>query len=152
MENNSMESRAVVNVRIFDTTCEKLFNAWAEPELLSQWWGPKGFTNTFHEFDFRPGGIWKLTMHASNGADYHNTSVFEEIVRPHRIVLQHLLPVHKFQLTATFEALDDKVKLTFYQLFETVEECERIKKFVTEANEQNLDRLEAVIYKTGILK
>lgn len=142
------QNRAIVNVRIFNAPPEIVFNAWADPEQLAQWWGPAGFSNTFHEFDFRPGGTWKFTMHAPNGSDFHNTSVFEEIVKPERIVFQHLLPVHKFRLTATFENVDGKTKLTFHQLFETVEECERIRPYVTEANEQNLDRLQRVILKT----
>ena len=152
MENNDLEKRAVVNIRFFDATCEELFNAWADPELLAQWWGPNGFRNTFHEFDFRPGGTWKFTMHAPNGVDYDNTIIFEEIVAPHRIVFQHLLPMHKFQLTANFEEIEDTVKLTFCQLFETAEECERVKQIVTEANEQNLDRLAEVIYKNRLSK
>jgi hypothetical protein len=65
-------------------------------------------------------------------------------------VFKHLLPVHVFWLTATFEDVEGKTKLTFRQLFETAEECNRIKEFVIEANEQNLDRLEAVITKKPI--
>lgn len=30
---------------------------------LKNWWGPDGFTNTFHEFNLRPNGKWILTMH-----------------------------------------------------------------------------------------
>ena len=140
-----IESRAIINVRVFNVSRDTVFNAWADPMLLAQWWGPAGFTNTFHEFEFKPGGTWKFTMHAPDGNNFHNTSVFEQIVKPERIVFQHLLPMHKFQLTATFEDVDGRTKLTFHQLFETVEECERIRPFVTEANEQNLDGLQHVI-------
>jgi uncharacterized protein YndB with AHSA1/START domain len=131
---------------------EILFEAWSNPEKLAQWWGPKGFTNTFHEFDFKSGGTWKFTMHSQDGKDFVNTCVFETIEKSSRIVFKHLLPVHVFWLTATFESVGDKTKLTFHQLFETVEECQRIKKFVEVANEQNLDRLEAVISKNPIEK
>lgn len=144
MEDNKKD-REIVNVRILSAPPEVLFNAWADPNLLSQWWGPKGFRNTFHEFDFKPGGTWKFTMHSPEGKDFVNTIIFEEIVRSERIVFKHLLPVHVFWLTATFENVNGSTKLTFRQLFETAEECNRIKKFVLEANEQNLDRLESVI-------
>jgi uncharacterized protein YndB with AHSA1/START domain len=145
MEKDNEKDREIVNVRVFNAPRELLFNAWADPEQLKQWWGPNGFTNTFHEFDFRPGGTWKFTMHSPEGEDFLNTCIFEKIEKPARIVFRHLLPMHKFQLTATFEVLEGKTKLTFHQVFETVEECERIKKYVVEANEQNLDRLEKVI-------
>ena len=140
--------REIVNVRVFNAPREVVFNAWADPEQLSQWWGPKDFRNTFHEFNFKPGGTWKFTMHGPDGNDFVNTSIFETIEKPERIVFKHLLPVHVFWLTATFENVNDKTKLTFRQLFETAEECNRIKKFVIEANEQNLDRLESLISAT----
>jgi uncharacterized protein YndB with AHSA1/START domain len=142
------KDREIVNVRLFNVPRETLFNAWADPQILSQWWGPQGFSNTFHEFDFRPGGTWKFTMHSPAGMEFLNTCIFEEIAKPDRIVFKHLLPVHVFWLTATFEKVDNNTKLTFRQLFETAEECKRIKEFVIPANEQNLDRLEAMISKT----
>ena len=139
------KDREIINTRVFNVPREVLFNAWEDPTLLAQWWGPKGFSNTFHEFDFKPGATWKYTMHGPNGADFLNTSVFKEIVKPERIAFLHLLPVHEFLLTAAFEEFGVKTKLTFRQLFNTAEECQRIKTFILEANEQNLDRLESVI-------
>ena len=146
MENNEQD-REIINTRVFNVPREVLFHAWENPDQIAQWWGPKDFTNTFHEFDFRVEGTWKLTMHGPNGADFVNTFIFKEIVKPERIVLLHLLPVHEFFLTASFEDAGGKTKLTFRQLFDTVEECQRIKKFVIEANEQNLDKLEALVTK-----
>jgi uncharacterized protein YndB with AHSA1/START domain len=149
---NDQQNRVIVNTRVIDAPTEIVFNAWANPEQLAQWWGPKDFTNTFHEFDFKPEGIWKFTMHSPDGQDFLNTCIFEMIEKPNRIVFKHLLPVHVFWLTATFEDVGGKTKLIFHQLFETAEECERIKKFVEIANEQNLDRLEEVVSKNLIKK
>jgi uncharacterized protein YndB with AHSA1/START domain len=134
-----------VHTRIIDASREIVFSAWTTPELLAQWWGPKGFTNTFHEFDLRPGGNWRFIMHGPNGVDYPNQCIFVEISSPERIVLHHVSPVHQFQITADFEDLQGKTKLTFCQRFETVEELERVKKLVVPANEQNLDRLAEVV-------
>ena len=41
---------------------EFVWRAFSEPEHLAQWWGPKGFRNTFHEFDLRPGGHWVFSV------------------------------------------------------------------------------------------
>lgn len=140
--------REIINTRTFNVACEVLFNAWEDPALLAQWWGPKGFTNTFHEFNFKPEGIWRFTMHGPGGEmNFENTCVFKEIKRNERIVFFHLLPVHEFLLTATFEDLKDKTNLTFSQLFNSVEEVEKIKDYIVEANEQNLDKLEALVTK-----
>ena len=43
-----------------------------DPEKLTRWWGPHGFTNRIDEFDFRPGGDWRITMTASNGTGPEN--------------------------------------------------------------------------------
>ena len=94
--------REIVNTRVLHAPREQVFRAWIEPEILARWWGPKGFRNTFQEFDPTPGGRWCFVMHAPNGVDFPNESVFEEIVRPERIVFRHLSPVHAFQLVATF--------------------------------------------------
>lgn len=53
----------IVSSRVFDVKIEKLFRSWSDPNHLKNWWGPKGFTNTFHEFDFRVGGKWSFVMH-----------------------------------------------------------------------------------------
>jgi uncharacterized protein YndB with AHSA1/START domain len=34
--------------------------------------GPKDFTHTFEQFEFKPGGRWVLVMHGPNGANYPN--------------------------------------------------------------------------------
>ena len=137
--------REIVSARIFNWPRELVFKAWAEPGLLMQWWGPKGFTNTFHEFDFRESGKWYFTMHGPDGTDYHNGIVFKKIEKPGLIIFDHLKPMHKFQVTASFEEIGDKTRLIFRMLFETVDECEEVKKYVIEANEQNFDRLETVL-------
>src|SRR4051812_25308124 len=64
-ENNlTAPAHEIVSIRMFNTDQATLFNAWENPGILSQWWGPKGFTNTFHAFNFTPGGTWNFTMHA----------------------------------------------------------------------------------------
>ena len=134
--------REIVSTRVFDWPREHVFKAWTDPDHLARWWGPKGFSNTFQEFDLRPGGVWRFVMHGPNGVDYQNKSVFVEIATPERIVFDHVSgPV--FQVTATFTELSGKTRLTFRMVFETPAECDRVRGFAVEANEENFDRLEA---------
>jgi uncharacterized protein YndB with AHSA1/START domain len=133
----------IVTTRIFNYPREIMFKAWTDPEHLSQWWGPKGFTNTFNVFELKPGGIWDFVMHGPDGIDFHNKSIFVEIHEPERIVFNHLGPVHKFQVITTFYDLGEKTRVTFRMLHDTVEECDAVKSFAVAANEQNFDRLEA---------
>lgn len=68
--------REITISRVFNAPRELVFRAWTEPQHLAQWWGPKNFTNTFHQFDPRPGGDWRFIMHGPNGTDYPNYSVY----------------------------------------------------------------------------
>ena len=83
--------REIVSTRLFAISREKVFNAFADPKQLAQWWGPNDvLLNTIEEFDLRAGGSWRLIMHAPNGTDYHgNQSEFTDVVRPERIVYRH---------------------------------------------------------------
>ncbi|MFK0384375.1 SRPBCC domain-containing protein [Agrobacterium sp. NPDC090273] len=135
----------VLNERLFDVDRETLFRAFSEPELLAQWWGPHGFTNTIGAFDFRPGGTWQITMTASNGTDFHNTSTFQEITAPARIVFLHHEPMHVYTMEIDFTEQEDGTLLNWRMLFDATDENLEIRKFIAAANEQNFDRLEEVV-------
>ncbi len=135
----------IVSTRVFSASPERLFEAFSDPLQLMRWWGPKGFTNTFEEFDLRPGGSWRFTMHAPNGTEYHNEKAFIEVVRPERIVFQHLGPVHRYRMTLLFAPAGAGARLTWCMLFESAEEVAKLKSFIASANEENFDRLEALL-------
>ncbi|QDT71880.1 SRPBCC family protein [Lacipirellula limnantheis] len=133
----------VVNVRLFHATPTELFEAFSDPEQLAKWWGPAGFTNTIHEFDFRPGGAWRLTMHGPNGADFENESQIVEYVKPDRIVFDHLGPMHLYRMTMTYRAVGEQTELKWVMNLEASPGSEQMKAFIEQANEQNFDRLAA---------
>ena len=138
----AFSDRTIVTTRVLDAPRALVLKAWTDPDSLVRWWGPKGFTSTFEEFDPRPGGIWRFVMHGPDGVDYKNKSVFVEVMPPERIVFQHVSGP-RFHVTATFAEQAGKTRLTFQMLFETAAECDKVKKYAVEANEQNFDRLEA---------
>lgn len=140
-----MSARATVHVRRLKAPRERVFAAWTDPATLARWWGPKGFTNVNHVCEPVPGGKWDYTMRAPDGASFRNKSVFLEVARPERIVIDHLEPMHRFLIVAAFAEKDGGTELTFTQTFETAEELERIAALVKPANEQNLDRLEEIL-------
>lgn len=140
----SISDREIVNTRLLDAPRERVFAAFTDPEQLARWWGPNGFTNTFQEFDLRPGGTWRFVMHGPNGGDYQNLSEFDEITAPERIVFRHVSPP-TFRMTITFDDEGGKTRFGFRQLFETAEDCAKVRRFAPTANEENFDRLEAVL-------
>jgi uncharacterized protein YndB with AHSA1/START domain len=133
----------LVNSRGFPVSPEAVFAAFSDPARLAQWWGPQGFTNTFHAFDFRPGGTWRFTMRAPDGAAYELTKRFEEIIPARRIVLRHLQQGHEFTLAMSFAAKGTGTEVTWVMRFDDPAELKRLRDFLHGANEQNFDRLAA---------
>ncbi|MBN9522288.1 SRPBCC domain-containing protein [bacterium] len=137
-------SAALFTERVFSASPRAVFAAFEQPDQLARWWGPKGFTNSFEQFEFTPGGRWVFTMHGPNGADYANESVFREIQPDTRVVIEHLSLPH-FTLTVTLTTRGAQTHLAWVQEFESPEVAEKFRPLSKTANEQNLDRLQAVL-------
>jgi uncharacterized protein YndB with AHSA1/START domain len=137
----------IVSSRVFNTKRELMYQAWSNPNHLKNWWGPAGFTNTFNEFDFRVGGKWSFIMHGPDKGNYANECEFIKIEEPSLIAWKrHSKPL--FQVVATFDELsENKTKLVFKMLFDTAKECNQLKGFVVDKNEENFDKLEIELSK-----
>ncbi|NUO61939.1 MAG: polyketide cyclase [Gemmatimonadaceae bacterium] len=141
--------REVSTSRIIGASPGAVFDAFRDPARLARWWGPDGFTSTFSEFEFREGGHWRLTLHGPDGTDYPNHNVFHEIVPGRRVVIDHV-EGHWFRLTVTLdEAPGGRTRVGWNQRFDSVDERDRIASLVIPANEQNLDRLQAEVARSG---
>jgi uncharacterized protein YndB with AHSA1/START domain len=119
---------------------EKIFTALSNPEKLSRWWGPAGFSNTFNQFQFRPGGKWSFVMHGPDGRNYPNESEFIEIIPNEKVVIRHILEP-KFILTIIITGSAQGSIIHWIQEFENAEVAKNIAHIVEPSNEQNLDRL-----------
>ncbi len=140
-----MKENEIISTRIFDYPTAKLWEAWTNPDHLKIWWGPNGFTNTFDEYDFSEGGVWRFTMHSPDGKDYFNENVFREIETEKRIVLDHVVdPL--FRLEVVFEPISERTRIVFRMIFESKELCEALKPVCVPSNEENFDRLEVVLH------
>jgi len=134
--------RVVATARVFTAPCQEVFATFSDPARLAQWWGPRGFRNSIGEFDFRPGGTWRLTMAAPDGNRYPNHWIFREIVAPARLVLEHVDAIHSFEREIRLAAHGAGTRLNWRMTFATVAECTRVRALVTVANEESLDRLD----------
>jgi uncharacterized protein YndB with AHSA1/START domain len=96
---------------------------------------------------FRPGGVWKHTMHGPNGVDYPNRLVYDEIIHDKRIVYSHHGGIDgvpaQFQQTATFIQRGDRTELTMRMVFRTAAERDAVaKKYgAVEGAKQTMARL-----------
>ena len=134
---------ATITSRLISASPGRIFAAFENPEQLSRWWGPAGFSNTFEIFEFAPGGAWQYIMHGPNGRNFPNRSVFREIVPHSRIVIEHVSQP-RYTLTIALSPTGENTNLIWRQEFETAEITAKLRSVVDPANEQNLDRLEAI--------
>ncbi len=130
--------------RIPATPPDLVYAAFSDPDRLAKWWGPEGFSSTFEEFDLRPGGHWRFTMHGPDGRDYWNESVFLEVLPARRVVIEHGAG-HHFVLTISYTQDGPDTIVGWRQVFDTAAHYRKIARFVARANEQNLDRMSALL-------
>lgn len=78
--------REIIVSRVFNAPRELVFDAWTDPKHFVNWWGPFPTVNPVCEMDVRPGGAFRWVMLSPDGTQYPLTGIFQEIVRPERIV------------------------------------------------------------------
>jgi uncharacterized protein YndB with AHSA1/START domain len=153
-KNNPEENasdREIVITRTFAAPRELVWRAMTDPQHVVHWWGPRGFSTTIEEMDFRVGGVWKHVMQGPDGAKYPNKSIFKEIAVPEKIVFSHgggredgAVPGANFVATWTFEALaPNQTKLTLRNVFPTAAARDFVVKEygAIEGGKQTLERL-----------
>lgn len=94
--------------RTFHAPRELVFDAFSKPELLKQWFGPRGWSLSVCEVDIRVGGGFRFMLSGPDGTQMGMRGVYREIVRPERSV--HIESFDDYpgesQVTAVFEERD----------------------------------------------
>jgi len=148
----------IVVMRFFDAPREMVFDAWADPKQLVQWFGPDGFTTTVESFDLREGGEWLQVMHGPDGTNYPSRAMFTEIQRPEVIAYFNRggrdgQEDVEFQSTVTFEEIgSEKTRLTIWMEFASTEERDKnVRNYGSiEGGRQTLNRLATFLAKKGV--
>jgi uncharacterized protein YndB with AHSA1/START domain len=71
--------------KVVHAAAETVFAACVEPERLSEWWGPVGFTTLGVELDVREEGRYRITMQPPDGEAFHLRGRFREVDPPRRL-------------------------------------------------------------------
>ncbi|HUR84518.1 MAG TPA: SRPBCC family protein [Solirubrobacteraceae bacterium] len=111
--------------RTFEAPRDRVFAVYTDPELIPQWWGPRGTTTEVVEMDVRTGGDWRFIAHNSDGSQTAFRGTYREVTVPERIVQTFEwegMPGYVSVETAVFEDLGDRTKVTTTSLFHTTEE------------------------------
>jgi len=126
-----------------------VWNTWMNPETLSQWWGPDGFSCRTKRIDLRQGGEWVFDMIAPDGTVFPNHHRYTE-VRPEERIAYSLLwgengPKHA-DAWASFEERDGATMVTLGMVMSTKAEFQEAKGFgAIELGQQTLGKLERMV-------
>ena len=55
--------------RVFDAPRDLVWTVITDPDRITNWWGPRGYTTTVVEMDVRTGGRWRFIHHTTDGED-----------------------------------------------------------------------------------
>jgi len=106
---------------------ERVWQAWTDPKLFEQWFGPKGWSCMVKTFDLRPGGILHSRLTTPDGQDMWAKFIYREVKPPEKLSWEHSFsdkdgsitrhpshPVWPLKLITTiiFEAAGSSTKLT----------------------------------------
>jgi uncharacterized protein YndB with AHSA1/START domain len=96
--------------RVLDAPPGRVFEVWTTPEHLMRWWGPKDFTTTAFEQDFRVGGGYRACIRSPAGSDNWMSGAYREIVPEKKIVM-----TFKWENSSGGD-LENVITVTFAQL------------------------------------
>jgi uncharacterized protein YndB with AHSA1/START domain len=104
----------IVLTRVFDAPRHLVFDAFSKPELLKGWFGPRGWSLSVCEVDFRVGGGFRFVLRGPDGQEMGMRGVYRELAPPERSV--HMESFDDFpgesQVTAVFSEQDGRTTLT----------------------------------------
>lgn len=85
--------KQLVIERTIKASPERVFDAFTDPEQLTKWWWPEGFTCPAAEVDLRVGGHYRIAMTwpgsipSESQFAHHLGGEYYEIERPRRLVM-----------------------------------------------------------------
>jgi len=124
-------NREVIASRVIDAPRELVFAAFTEREHVEKWWVPNGTTT--HEWNAKPGGLWRYTMPVRGGAPQPFKVKFIEIDKPARLVYDYGTDAEDasepVRTHVTFEDEDGKTRVTLQLRFATAAEREKAVKW-----------------------
>ena len=126
---SATSTRRLVMERILKAPPERVFDAFTDPDQLTKWWWPNGFTCPAAEVDLRVGGKYRLAMQWPDSIptgtqfSHYMGGEYYEIDRPHRLVMSgRAINEDQGELFATLievtlEARDGGTALTMRQSY-----------------------------------
>jgi uncharacterized protein YndB with AHSA1/START domain len=152
----SIQGPEMLISRVVPAPRDMVWRAFTDPEHLTHWWGPLGFSLETESFEFRSGGAWIHVMRGPDGTGYPNRIRFQEVVAPERLVYAHDTGKEDdpegFHTTLTLLDLGGATHVVMKAVFRSEEACRLVaqKYGALEGGVQMLTRLlDQVVLLTG---
>jgi len=68
--------------RHFEAPIERVFDAWTQPALLAQWWGPDSYTNPVCEVNSQTGSAIRIVMVDAEGREHRIGGTLHKVEAP----------------------------------------------------------------------
>jgi uncharacterized protein YndB with AHSA1/START domain len=108
--------RDIVLTREFDAPRRLVFDAWTKPELLTRWFGARGWNLISCEVDLRVGGAWRFVSRGPDGLEMGQSGVYQLVQPPERLVFTEVFDDQSYAgeclITHEFAEHDAKTTLT----------------------------------------
>jgi uncharacterized protein YndB with AHSA1/START domain len=135
--------------REFDAPRDLIFRAHTEPELLTQWLGPRKYRMTVERWDVRDGGAYRYTHRDDDGNEYGFHGVFHGAPTPERMVQTFEFdgaPGHVSLDTLTLEERDGRTRVSIHSVFQSVEDRDAmVQHGMGEGVEEGYERLDELV-------
>ena len=76
----------IVMTRVFDAPRALVYESFSKPELLRQWFGPRGWSLAVCEVDLRVGGGFRFVLRGPDGKEMGMRGTYLELAPPERSV------------------------------------------------------------------
>jgi uncharacterized protein YndB with AHSA1/START domain len=145
---NIQEDRQFVVDHTFNIPATKVFSAYTDPHLLSQWWASKDSKFSIRELDVRPGGEYRFVEEQASGIVLTFFGTYLDVQPGRRLVYTFNLEGLMNDITATIDLKESEGKtlLTFTNRFTSKEARDMMLGFgAKEGAEAAFKRLDEVL-------
>lgn len=146
--------RVIVFTRTFRAAPELVFRAWTAPELLTRWYGARGWRLVECEVDLRVGGRYRFRSRGPGGAEMVQQGVYREVLPPRRLVFTERFDDQSYPgesvITHEFAAESaDRTTVTSTIEFPSAQARERVLRYpMARGLREGYQRLDRVLAKT----
>jgi uncharacterized protein YndB with AHSA1/START domain len=146
--------REIVLTRSFAAPGRLVFDAYTRPELLTRWYGARGWHLVECTLDLRPGGRYRFTSVGPEGARMVQAGQFRQVEAPVRLVLTEVFEEQSYPgetlITHDFNEHSGQTTVTTTVQYATPEGRETALKYpMARGVGESLARLDAVLLETS---